>query len=100
MAQDWEKTAQAKRRAILACIPKEWILNEIPTPEEQKDVTGIYVRQLLTDKEIEITETDAVGIVDKAASGTWTAGDITKAFCHRAAIAHQLVSFSHPDQIE
>lgn len=91
MAQNWEKIAQAKREAILACIPAEWRLDKIPTPEEQKDVTGAYVRQFLTDNEIEITETDAVGIVKKAALGTWSAVEITKAFCHRAAIAHQLV---------
>jgi amidase len=94
MTQAWEKTAQAKREAILARIPKEWILEEIPTPEEQKDVTGEYVhlKRLLTDREIEITEADAVDIVDKAASRTWTAVEIVQAFCHRAAIAHQMVS--------
>jgi amidase len=99
MTQAWEKAAQAKREAIIAGIPKEWILDEIPTPEEQKDVTGeyVHVKQLLADREIEITEADAVDIVDKAVSRTWTAVEIIKAFCHRAAIAHQLVSFTPND---
>jgi hypothetical protein len=30
MNQVWEKAAQAKGEAILARIPKEWILDEIP----------------------------------------------------------------------
>lgn len=92
MPEDWKKTADAKRESILAAIPKEWHLEKIPSPEEQKDVTGKYVQQFLTDKEVEITETDAVGIVEKTTSGAWTAVDVIKAFCHRAAIAHQLVS--------
>jgi hypothetical protein len=102
MTQAWEKAAKAKREAILARIPKEWILDEIPTPEERKDVTGeyVHVKQLLTDREIEITEADAVDIVNKAASRTWTAVEIVKAFCHRAAIAHQLVSSTLIDQPE
>ncbi|KAH8816971.1 amidase signature domain-containing protein [Xylogone sp. PMI_703] len=95
MTQGWEAAAHAKREAILACIPKEWRLDSIPTAEDQKDVTGTYVNQFLTDKEIVITETDALDIIDKAASGTWTAVDITKAFCHRAAIAHQLLNCLH-----
>lgn len=84
--------AEAKRQAIHDSIPKEWRLPSIPSAEEQKDVTGPYVRQFLTSAEVEITETDAVNIASKIASGTWSAVDVTKAFCHRASIAHQLVS--------
>jgi amidase len=87
----WQHLAEKKRDSITALIPKEWILPSIPTVEEQKDVTGEYIWQFLSPKEKEITETDAVGIVEKTTSGAWSAVDVTKAFCHRAAIAHQLV---------
>jgi len=87
----WQTLAQQKRDSITAAIPKEWVLPSIPTVEEQKDVTGPYIWQFLSEKEKEITETDAVGIVQKTTGGTWSAVEVTKAFCHRAAIVHQLV---------
>jgi len=87
----WDQIATAKRDAISALIPKEWKLEKVPTPEEQRDVSGTYIDQYLTALEKEITETDAVGIVAKTTSGQWKAVDVCKAFCHRAAIAHQLV---------
>lgn len=95
MAQDWQKAAKDKADQVLSLIPKEWRIPDIPSAEQQRDVTGAYVQQFLDKKEIEITETDAVGIVEKTTSGQWKAVEVAKAFCHRAAIAHQLVSCLH-----
>lgn len=91
---DWRTVASAKRDAVLDKIPREWRLpHPIPSATEIPDVTGDYVQQFLNSREIKITETDAVDIVKKTGSGQWTAVEVTKAFCHRAAIAHQLVCF-------
>lgn len=87
----WEQLAAQKRKSTLAAIPKEWLLEKIPTAEEQRDVSGTYIDQFLSPQEKEITERDAVGIVAKTTTGEWKAVDVVKAFCHRAAIAHQLV---------
>jgi amidase len=95
MVTDWKSKAQTKREAILASIPSKWRLDKIPTAEEQKDVTGAYIHQFLGKQEIDITETDAVGIADKIAAGEWTAVDVTTAFCHRASLAHQLLNCLH-----
>ena len=95
MVADWESSAKAKRQAILNSIPKKWRLEKIPTADEQKDVTGAYIQQFLNEKEIAITETDAVGIAEKVAAGEWSAVDVTDAFCHRASLAHQLVNCLH-----
>lgn len=95
MVADWQSRAEAKRAAILKSIPDKWRLQKIPSPEEQKDVTGPYIQQFLNEKEIEITETDAVGIAEKVAAGTWSAVSVTEAFCHRASLAHQLVNCLH-----
>jgi amidase len=95
MAQDWKKTAKDKADQVLSLIPQEWRISEIPSAEQQRDVTGAYIQQFLDKKEIEITETDAVGVVVKTTSGQWTAVEVAKAFCHRAAIAHQLVNCLH-----
>jgi amidase len=97
---DWKLYAAQKRNSILELIPPAWKLPvAVPSPLEQKDVTGDYIRQFLTSREIEITETDAVGIVQKTTTGVWTALEVTEAFCHRAALAHQLVSRSNLDRI-
>ena len=88
----WEQVAAQKRDSVLALIPKEWRIPSPPSIAEQRNVTGSFIQQYLDKKEIEITETDADDIVKKASNGTWSAYEIAQAFCHRAAIAHQLVS--------
>lgn len=95
MASDWKQSAKDKADQVLSLIPEEWRIKDIPSAEQQRDVTGDFIRKYLNEKEIAITETDAVGVVEKTLSGQWTAVDVTKAFCHRAAIAHQLVNCLH-----
>ncbi|KAK8158042.1 amidase [Phyllosticta citrichinensis] len=92
----WEEAARVKREAIFASLPREYLIPEpLPSPEEQRDVTGAYAHQFLTQREIEITETDAAGIVAKTTTGEWSAVDVTKAFIHRACMAHQLLNCLH-----
>ena len=89
---DWRETAKAKKDAIDSQIPQAWRLESpVPSADQQKDVTGKYIQQFLSQREIEITETDPVGIVQHTTTGEWKAEEVTKAFCHRAALAHQLV---------
>lgn len=89
----WKAAAEAKRQAVLDLIPEKWRIKEpIPSPLELRDVTAGYIQQFLNARELEITETDAAGIVERTTSGQWTAVEVTEAFCHRAALAHQLVS--------
>ncbi|KAJ5773234.1 hypothetical protein N7457_008130 [Penicillium paradoxum] len=92
----WRTRGEAKRQSILDAIPQKWRLNDdVPSAAEQRDVTGDYIRQFLTDREIEITEKDAVDIVAQTSTGHWSALEVTEAFCHRAALAHQLVNCLH-----
>ncbi|RMY56381.1 hypothetical protein D0865_03685 [Hortaea werneckii] len=92
---DWKAAGKAKAESVLNLIPKEWRLEKIPSAEEQRDVTGSYIQRFLSKEEIAITETDAVGIVKQTTSGAWSAVEVAKAFCHRAALAHQLVNCLH-----
>ncbi|KAI9844152.1 MAG: Acetamidase [Sclerophora amabilis] len=93
---DWEKVAKTKRDSVNALIPEDWqVQKPIPSADQQRDVTGKYIQEYLNAKEIEITETDAAGIVQRTCAGEWKARDVTEAFCHRAAIAHQLVNCLH-----
>jgi hypothetical protein len=95
MAQQssWKDLAQKKRNAILDSIPAKWRVEQskLPSNEEQRDVTG-YIQQFLSKREVEITETDVVGIAKETSTGNWTAAEVAEAFCHRASLAHQLVS--------
>lgn len=91
-SERWQEVAKAKREAIAESIPQPWRISSIPSVAEQRDVTGDYIHQWLSQEEIEITEMDAVDIVDKTCAGIWTAEEVTRAFCHRAALAHQLVN--------
>lgn len=86
----WQDAAAKKREDIFALIPKEWRIDGIPSVKEQVDVTD-FIKQYLSAEELGITESDAEQIVEKTTSGAWTAEKVARAFCHRAALAHQLV---------
>jgi amidase len=92
MSSDWETLGKEKAASVNALIPKSWLLTSpLPSVQEQRDVTGKYIQQFLSPEEIHITETDAVDIVQKTTSGTWKARQVAEAFCHRAALSHQMV---------
>lgn len=92
----WLTQGEAKRQSILNAIPTKWRLADpVPPATELRDVTGSYIQQYLSDREIEITESDAVDIVAQTTTGRWSAVEVTEAFCHRAALAHQLVRLPH-----
>ncbi|OCL03701.1 amidase [Glonium stellatum] len=95
MVITWQQRAQEKRDSINALIPKEYRIDRVPSAEEQRDVTGKYIHQFLTEREIEITESSADEIAKHTVSGSWSAFEVTKAFCHRAALAHQLANCLH-----
>lgn len=89
----WESVAAKKRQALKNSIPAEWVIPaEIFPPEDQLDVTNFPKDSgFFTDRELEITSTPAQGILDRLASGSWTAEEVTRTFCKTAAIAQQLV---------
>jgi amidase len=88
---DWKAVAQRHADEVNDLIPKKWLIpDKIPSADEKRDVTD-YIRQFLTAREIEITEVDATNIVANTSSGAWKAREVAEAFCHRAALAHQLV---------
>lgn len=88
----WEILAKEKRKSVHDLIPKSWLLTSpLPPAKELKDVTGEYIHQFLFPREVLITEADALEIVVHTTSGTWKAREVAEAFCHRAALAHQMV---------
>ncbi|OBT64939.1 hypothetical protein VE03_05616 [Pseudogymnoascus sp. 23342-1-I1] len=92
----WKAKGKKKAGSVNSLIPLEWrIPGGVPSIKDQRDVRGPYIHQFLSPREIEITETDAVEIVNNTSAGTWTAVEVTTAFCHRAALAHQLTHCLH-----
>lgn len=93
-SQDWQEISKKAREKLYESIPSDWRIPEdkLP-PAEQKDVTDFPAKSgLLTESELAITDSYATDIVKRIAAGEWKAEDVTRAFCKRAAIAHQVVS--------
>ncbi|KAL7786732.1 acetamidase [Trichoderma ceciliae] len=89
---EWEQIGKKHRDAVQGLLPAEWRLAQVPPLEEIRDVT-LVPQQALSAQELEITESlSAEELLQKIANGKLSAVDVTKAFCHRATIAHQLTN--------
>jgi hypothetical protein len=93
-AHNWETQAQICRDILDNSIPRQWLLrvDKLPSPERTNLLGVPRESGILSERELQITETDATGLVDTMAEGTWTAEEVTIAFLKRATIGHQLVS--------
>ena len=105
----WETIAKSKRARRSAAIPPEWRLLPGQVPDDQLNVINVPVEcGILTARELEITATDAVALVQKLIHSEYSSYEVrnscsrlevvltsilevTLAFCKRAAIAQQLV---------
>ncbi|KAF1356627.1 fatty-acid amide hydrolase [Delphinella strobiligena] len=92
--QDWQSIAKAKRAALVESIPLEWLVpNDILPNDTQLDVTSFpETSGFFTGRELEITSTRIPDLLERIHSQTWTSEEVTKAFCKRAAVAHQLTN--------
>lgn len=89
----WSIIGDEARARVSNSIPVEWRIAEASLPPDSRlDITGFPAESgILSEHELEITESFAVDIVRRVAAGEWSSQDVTIAFCKRAAIAHQLV---------
>ena len=95
-SHEWEERGAKAREVLAQSIPAEWRIPQEQLPRaDRKNVMDFPVETgLLTEGELDITGSYATQIVQNIANGTWTATDVTKAFCKRAALAHQVVSYA------
>ncbi|KAJ5911120.1 uncharacterized protein N7473_000423 [Penicillium subrubescens] len=101
-AHNWETQAQICRDILNNSIPRQWLLpvDKLPSPE-RTNVLGVPRESgILSERELQITETDATGLVETMAEGTWTAEEVTIAFLKRATIGHQLLNFATEFMVE
>lgn len=87
----WQQARERKRKEIDNAIPAAW---KVPVELLQdNNATGLpYTSGVMSRRELAITEMRAVDLVSMMKSRTFTAVEVTTAFCKRAAIAHQAVS--------
>lgn len=90
----WKEIAERKQKTILAEIPEEW---RDPSLLEKMTSSGMlntndYLDLVLPDTEKAITHLTLVDLAKKIASGQLSALEVTKAYCHRAALAHQILN--------
>lgn len=100
MAPDaWKEISEKAQQKVADSIPPDWrIGKEHLPPSSQTNITGFPAKSgLLLEDELTITESYATDIVKKIATGQWNSENVTRAFCKRAAIAHQMVCFPPDD---
>ncbi|CDR42385.1 CYFA0S09e02476g1_1 [Cyberlindnera fabianii] len=61
-------------------------------PHDTRIVGFLETSGLLSPDELLITNSSALQILEKIRSKQWSCVEVTQAFCHRAALAHQLVN--------
>lgn len=96
MSTNWSDLISAKRQALDSKIPKEWRLSEkvLSSISETSDMDVCEIPEtcgLLTEQELEITNSDGTSILCMLRDGEVKAVDVCTAFCKRAAIAQQTV---------
>ncbi|CAF9931207.1 MAG: Acetamidase [Alectoria fallacina] len=89
----WQSNAQGKRASLIELIPPKWRIptSDIPSATRLRDF-GEYICRFLDRRELEITNAPSSRILANIRSGEWTSVDVTRAFCHRASLAHQLTN--------
>ncbi|KAM5359272.1 hypothetical protein ACJZ2D_014620 [Fusarium nematophilum] len=90
----WKEISVKKREALASSIPKEWrVPDSLLPPSDQKDVTEWpKASGWFTPEELSITGLTAAELISQLASGALKSVDVTRAFCKRAAAAHQLTN--------
>ncbi|CCH44886.1 hypothetical protein BN7_4455 [Wickerhamomyces ciferrii] len=73
-------------------FPKEWLIPESELPKTTNVIKFIENSNYLTPEELEITGSSALQLLDAIKDHKYTSLTITKAFAHRATIAHQLTN--------
>ena len=97
----WQELCKEKKAHQASLIPKEWLLPKGLVPATQLNVIDVpRTCGILSKLECEITEIDDVTeLLEKLATGKYSAYQVTLSYCKRAAIAQQLVlSWHYPSR--
>lgn len=90
----WEDEVKIANDRRASELPEKWRIpdDKLPQSETESVIDFPTKSGYLTDKEIEITEHNVPTLLTKIANGEYTSVQVATAYCHRAAIAHQLTN--------
>lgn len=90
----WKIAAKEKRNEVVNSIPKEWIIPGIRDNMERAGFTNprSYIDTLVPHQECQITDSTVSELSQKISKGELSSFDVCYAFCHRAALAHQILN--------
>jgi amidase len=96
VAESWKEKAEKKKASILERIPDRWRLSkaDLKRARQQRDLTGPFIQSFLPPEVIKIISLGAADIVAALQNRELTAVQVATAFCHCAAVAHQIVRLS------
>lgn len=94
MTDSWLITVSKKRKQVLNNIPTEWILDSKTIARLKSDKTGLShnIDQLCSLKENAITHSTLLELQEGIRNNSLSCFEVTSAFCHRAALIHQVVN--------
>jgi amidase len=93
MAAKWQIISRRKKEEQWSRIPQEYQFSSDVKISGKNVLDVPRTCGLLSKPELEITENyDATALAEALAKNQLTSEAVTRAFCKRAAIAHQLVS--------
>lgn len=91
---DWKEKAAKKQKSILDSILPEWRSPSIKDDMAAANYTNTYeyLNSVLPADEVEVTDSSLLQLQKKITSKQWSAVKVVHAFCHRAALAHQILN--------
>lgn len=91
---DWTSSAIQKIAETSDQIRCEWLLSDsaLAQARSRRDITGEFIVSFLDEAAAEITALSATELARRIKQRDLTAMETILAFCHRAAVAHQIVS--------
>lgn len=89
----WKLVATRRQTEINNAIPPEYLLPQGMLEALEHRIELPETSGMLTGRELEITALSATRLLQLLHNGTYTAVEVTTAFCKRAAIAHQAVRY-------
>ncbi|TDZ13834.1 putative amidase [Colletotrichum spinosum] len=92
----WEDQAQICVDIQKKSIPQEYLIPEDQLPsKKRRNVQNVpYETGILSAEELEMTEQDIAGLLERYKSGKWTVKQVVTAFLKRTTAIHQLTNFA------
>ncbi|GAA5849094.1 hypothetical protein JCM9279_005789 [Rhodotorula babjevae] len=90
----WERTAAQERARLASKMAASECCAAAPTgvAPEELNVARVPLEGVLSAGELEITGSTVESLLARLRSGEWGAEEVTRAFCRRACIAHELTN--------